>query len=253
MKILSEPADISSIAFDINASGTVVGDRRKPGWRSSHAFIWSATEGMRDVELPSYFSIAYAINDLGQVVGATNDPDDNVMHVFLREADGSVKDLGILDGFYDMRPMAISNRGEIGGYAEGLVPGSKETRTTLFKWKEGKLSDIGWFNDHILYDLSMNNEGVIVGCAVPNKEPPRRFYHEFIHKKRHVNRAFIYREGRLNYLNDLLPRGSIWENLHDAHDINDRGQIVGRGTVKGLGHRGFLLTPIEDQETKPIR
>ena len=51
--------------------------------------------------------------------------------------------------------------------------------------------------------------------------------------------AFLYREGRMQDLNDLIPSGSGWV-LEEARAINDRGQIVGFGTFQGRT-RAFLL------------
>ncbi len=54
--------------------------------------------------------------------------------------------------------------------------------------------------------------------------------------------AVIWRDGRAHELSDLvadLPDGWV---LRTAEEINERGQIVGYGTVGGQT-RGFLLTP----------
>jgi probable HAF family extracellular repeat protein len=42
-------------------------------------------------------------------------------------------------------------------------------------------------------------------------------------------------------LNSLIPAGSGWV-LNDAYGINERGQIVGDGTINGQS-LAFLLTP----------
>src|SRR5207249_7039187 len=51
--------------------------------------------------------------------------------------------------------------------------------------------------------------------------------------------AFLYRDGAMIDLNDLLPVGSGWV-LTWAAAINNSGQIVGRGLYNGQTH-GFLL------------
>jgi probable HAF family extracellular repeat protein len=58
-----------------------------------------------------------------------------------------------------------------------------------------------------------------------------------------VNRAFLYRDGRLEDLNDLVePSDWIMER---ATDINDRGQIVAVARNDVLGTRAaFLLDPM---------
>lgn len=72
-------------------------------------------------------------------------------------------------------------------------------------------SDLG-----ILKIKRMNNQGDIVGQDVETAN----------------GSAFLYRHstGVLSDLNDLLPVGSNWF-LESAEDINDSGQIVGRGYV----------------------
>ena len=59
---------------------------------------------------------------------------------------------------------------------------------------------------------------------------------------RDTTRAFVCRGGKMQDLNDLIPRDSNW-TLENARGINDRGQIVGQGQHHGQ-ERGFLLTPI---------
>jgi len=54
--------------------------------------------------------------------------------------------------------------------------------------------------------------------------------------------AFVYQGGRMQDLNELIPRSAGW-TLEAARDINDRGQIVGYGQHHGR-QRAFLLTPI---------
>ena len=55
--------------------------------------------------------------------------------------------------------------------------------------------------------------------------------------------AYLYdhRTGVMTDLNQLIPQGSGWY-LVDAFDINDAGQIVGRGLIGGEMH-AFVLTP----------
>jgi probable HAF family extracellular repeat protein len=53
--------------------------------------------------------------------------------------------------------------------------------------------------------------------------------------------AFLWQNGTMSDLNDLIPPGSGWD-LGAAYAINNAGQIVGVGVHNGQG-RAFLLTP----------
>jgi probable HAF family extracellular repeat protein len=53
--------------------------------------------------------------------------------------------------------------------------------------------------------------------------------------------AFLWRDGVMIDLNDLLPKGTPWE-LQIAAGINASGQIAGQGMIHGEVH-AFLATP----------
>jgi hypothetical protein len=53
--------------------------------------------------------------------------------------------------------------------------------------------------------------------------------------------AFVYRNGQMFDLNNLIPANSGWV-LTTATGINDTGHIVGSGALNGE-LVGFLLTP----------
>jgi probable HAF family extracellular repeat protein len=57
-------------------------------------------------------------------------------------------------------------------------------------------------------------------------------------------RAFVYTDGQMYNLNDLIPPNLGW-SLEEAYDINDHGQIIGWGSVNGH-YRSFLLTPVPE-------
>jgi probable HAF family extracellular repeat protein len=58
--------------------------------------------------------------------------------------------------------------------------------------------------------------------------------------------AFLYENGAMTDLNDLLPGGSGWQ-LTQAEGINEDGQIAGWGEIGG-NTRGFLMTPDDDED-----
>ena len=58
---------------------------------------------------------------------------------------------------------------------------------------------------------AINDSGEVVGRPVGREPCP-----------------FLYKDGVMHDLNSFLPTGSGW-SLWSANDINDDGQIVGRG------------------------
>ena len=71
--------------------------------------------------------------------------------------------------------------------------------------------------------MGINIQGVIVGWFYAPVD---------------VTHAFLYKDGVMADLNNLLPTGSGWV-LNYANDINDNGRIVGIGTINGQSH-GFV-------------
>jgi len=80
----------TSIAHDLNDRGEAVGlAETKTG--EPRAFVWTATDGMRDLGTLGAASMALGINDRTEVVGGSG-------HAFLWTAGGGMVDLGTLGG-----------------------------------------------------------------------------------------------------------------------------------------------------------
>jgi len=80
----------TSVAHDLNDRGDAVGlAETKTG--APRAFVWTATDGMRDLETLGAASMALGINDRTEVVGGSG-------HAFLWTARGGMVDLGTLGG-----------------------------------------------------------------------------------------------------------------------------------------------------------
>ena len=98
---------------------------------------------------------------------------------------------------------------------------------------------------------SLNDRNEIVGFCSPDVGDRQEFdggdedqdleYARTFKRAFARRRAFLWRAGKLYDLNALLSKHSGWV-LHDARSINNKGQIVGRGTFHGK-KRSFLLTP----------
>lgn len=145
-----------------------------------------------------------------------------------REAAGSslprfrVIDLGLIEG-NDNMVHAINNAGSVVGAAavsHGRVQGYVS---------DGRRSSLGTLGGAFSVAHSINNAGQIVGGSLTDRN-------EAFH-------AFLFSEGNMYDLNQLLVDASRWELLQ-AVGINDQGQIVGVGLLDGEDH-GFLLNPAD--------
>ena len=159
----------------------------------------------------------YSINDLGQIVGV----DRNSRMAFLY-GNGTVTNLGTLPGGAYSSAYEINNQGQILGVSDS------SSGSRAFLYSDGVMQDIIDARLESIYypfNLDINNLGQIV---VTSKD----------------NEPFLYENGTLTNLNDLLNPESIPDDftLTAARGINDRGQIIAQGKVLGENH-GYLLNP----------
>jgi probable HAF family extracellular repeat protein len=170
-------------------------------------------------------SFAYSINSKGWVVGYSGDPDAlDHANAFLWKptvdngSTGTMSNLGQLNGSAFNYARDINDAGQIVGWAD-----SKSFITTFGQ----PLQDIGSLGGSSTQAWAINNLGMIIG----NSKTPAAVQH-----------AFIYADGGMRDLNDLVPAGGNW-SLNIARGINDLGQVAGVGTFGGTLH-GFLLSPL---------
>ncbi len=204
-----------SSAFGINSSGVVVGESALTNG-DTHAFVYSGGVITDLGTLGDNYSSAFDINDAGVIVGESSTNGET--HAFVY-AGGTMIDLGTLGGTYSSAT-AVNGAGQVIGVA--TTAGDAQTHGLLYA--NGSLSDLGTFGGPNSFPRAINNPGQIVGSADNTNGE---------------SRAFLWQNGNLLDLNDLLPANSGWV-LTSAQFINDAGRIVGTGTLNGVDQT-FIL------------
>jgi probable HAF family extracellular repeat protein len=206
-------------AYAINSLGEVVGQ----SFSATHpyqGFIYSGGTmtnlGNLGADIETY---AFGINDNHQVVGYSWNKKQTFL-AFLYQK-GKMRSLGTLGGEYS-QAQAINNAGQVTGYA--ALKGDSAVHAFLYS-KAHKMVDIDTLGGANSFGLAINSQGGVVGY----RNLPAGYS------------AFIYQNGTMQDLNNLIPPNSGW-TLGMAKGINDAGQISGWGTLNGQ-ERGFLLTP----------
>ena len=98
-------------------------------------------------------------------------------------------------------------------------------------WSNGQVINLGTLGGNQGSAVAINNKGQVVGYDTTTGNGG------LLH-------AFIWEDGEMADLNNLLPRGTRWF-LQEVSDINDSGQILGKGLNRDTGKiHSFLLTPI---------
>lgn len=189
-----------SYAYDINTAGQVVGVSLLSDQVTGHAFVWTASDGMRDLgTLGGSGSEAFGINDLGQVVG-TSQTASGAAHAFVWTASDGMRDLGTL-GSAPSIARDINNQGQVVGSSR--VTSNGESRAFLWTANDG-MRDLGTSGGWTAA-FAINDQGTVIGCSgyrCPD--------------------AFIWTAA--DGMRDLCTQ--VGANC-TAEDINNQGQVVG--------------------------
>jgi probable HAF family extracellular repeat protein len=235
----------------INASGHIAGfssTNETPNATTSvptvRPFLWRKGKmidlGTLGGTLSAVDGPAVVLNNRDQVAGTSTLAGDvgcltgrcQFYHPFLWE-DGVMKDLGTLGGDTGF-VSSITDSGDLIGTADLPGPSGSQIRHA-FLWRNGVKTDLGSLggNSHA---EGINSQGQIVGRSTPIGSP--------------VRHAFLWEHGGpMVDLNTLIPANSSLL-LEEGGNINDRGEIAGRGLPPGCddvdacGH-AFLLVPCD--------
>jgi len=197
----------------INTNGDVVGwADRKDG--QSHAFLYADRRMVDLGTLGGDSSDANSINDKRQVAG-TSLTANHRGHAFLWQS-GQMFDLGSLGGAITS-VSSINNCGEVVGMSEKPMDRNRDNleRYHAAMWRNGTIVELETLNCEMSEARAINDNHVVVGAITILDGGPRRY----------GMRAFVWYEGKMYSLNDLLPAGS-GVVLTDAVAINRFNQVV---------------------------
>jgi probable HAF family extracellular repeat protein len=214
MKALSAPTTV----YGINDSGQIAGQCfdavfiQSTACVVSNGTITALPESNPNIEclyintIPPNIPAAVAINNNGQVLGNCFESSGGIAVVWTNDIPTVLPTLGGVAS----SGTAISSNGQVVGTAEtstGAFDG--------FLWSNGTMTDLG----STFSPDAVNDSGVIVGGQ------------------------FVYSNGTLQNLNNLIPAGSGYQ-IQNATGINDNGQIVANADATATGQtHALLLTP----------
>lgn len=257
---------LSAVANDINDAGQVTGVSETGGSPGhAKAFLYSGGV-MHDIgdlggAVPS--SVGYAINNTGEITGVSHS--ERALDAFLY-SDGTMRPLDLPRDACDQLPSFgydINDSGQITGYAYRLT--ALGCRGTAFLYDDGEMLLIGaLLPEFSTIGYGINDSGQVALQAIGTGEAGGYLYTEgrmeeigdvipwAINNSGWVvgqtglggstSRAFLYVDGELFNLDDLVVDLSGWDHLRSARDINDAGQIAGFGLTTSGEFRAFLLT-----------
>jgi probable HAF family extracellular repeat protein len=229
-----------AVAGMVNASGQVAGvsytnTTPNPITKipTQDPFFWEHGNGMVDAgTLGGTLGFPTSLNDKGQMVGQSNLAGDKKYHPFLWQKGKQMQDLGTLGGDSGIANW-INDAGEVVGGA--WTTGNQAVHAVL--WKNGTPQDLGvlpGFKHSIAF--AINAKSQVVGCLTNNLA--KGCICEFSI----CAHAFVWENGTMFDLNNLIPRGS-GVKLMLPLNINDLGEIATWGTPDGFYTHAILLVP----------
>ena len=241
------PSGPDSQGYSINDAGHVTGWSRVDSG-NIHAFLYRDGT-MTDLgTLGGGDSWGNAINNAGQVVGSSRTPSGNI-RAFLY-GDGTMTDLGPLDG--SSWGYAINNAGQVTGWSQNA-----SLDISAFLYSDGMMTELGTLSGGWSVGNAINDAGQVTGYSTSDPFDITGSTRAFLYRNgtmtdlglgegRGINNlgqvvgitrgtsgrqvAALFNDGTVTDLNTLIPPELGWLLL-DASDINEAGQITGRGFI----------------------
>lgn len=220
---LSPVVGARSVAQRLNDSGTIVGQAYSDGFRSGFAYAGGAS-----IALPvSGYSEASGINNAGAIVVAAYLPlNGECCALSAYTYNGGVfTNLGTTADGYGSYAAAINDAGHVAGTNILDVAFNVEEP---FVYSGGVMQNLGSFGSPYGHSWAINNHDQVVGEI-------GAAYLDSDNQSPYPRHAFLYDGGVVTDLGALRYDGDS-----SAHDINDRGQIVGT-TDTDLGRLAFCM------------
>lgn len=237
---------VYSRANGINSLGWVVGSTsEKPDQADGKAFLIRALDrSSRMIDLGTLggaHAQAWGVNDFGFVTGnAQVGEKSESTHAFVWHSKTGMQDLGTLAGEFSYG-MFISANNHIVGYS---TISDDNDRVHAFLYDGSTMLDLGSLGGASMesdrsFALGVNVADEVVGYSyVPVVGSAIGFPPEI------QQVAFVYRNGLMMDLNELIGSAVKRYQLHSATAINDKGQIVAVAFDREMeAFRAVLLTP----------
>ena len=218
----------------INSLGEVVG-HSGPSLDTSNtrAFIWDATNGMRDIgTLGGGWAKAFSINDAGQATGTSQA--SLSFHAFIWDSVNGMRDIGTIAGSTSTGNFINAN-GHVAGTS---TINNFDNREHAFLYNGSTMLDLGAIGDNdflsdrsFAYGINIHDE--VVGSTY------RPYQGGALYQI-----AFVYRDGQMFDLESLVDTSGADYRLYTGTGINDAGQIaVSAIKISTNEIRAVLLTP----------
>jgi probable HAF family extracellular repeat protein len=201
--------------FHVNASDAVAGESIPPGAQCSGPAL-STRHGVR--ALGGCRGTAVSLNAGGQVIGDAYD-DQGRYHAFLWTAREGLRQIGPEAPFSSA--IAINDRGHV------VI----QAYPSVFLYADGTSTRLDLSPKAPSQPHAINDCDLVVGSFGPHSD---------------ASRAFVWAEkSGFQDLNALITGDTAGWKLEAAYDINQRGEIVGKGDRGKVEDAGFLLIPVD--------